>query len=356
MADSGEPFGPAEAIIISGPEFYSAHITRLYGGYKRTRNLYGRATYQKDPDQGAAGLWEAYIYWSAVDSRFCVGPQLGAAIGDAVTMPKATSSSPKISAPFENTCAVLMYEVAPDDTVIAPSMLSRWAVNLYGSGPRYQVDHMATVESLRLPAEAADPARETGGYMHICSRKYVDYEFPPKRSSLVGDMPLLRAPNPDRPYAEAATWVRASVFCGQDKGPLLDASTEPRGDWLESVRPQRTGLLPVFAAVREYPGCLEQLLADNLAANAEGRYCVWLFDVWESRWLCAHIDDYVPVVRNEAGSLVPWLGGHDRTLWALLLEKALAKWCGSYDVLRRAARGPLLMVLTGQHRQLRAGR
>merc|ERR1719235_1529886 len=74
------PPTPPDAIIVSGPDFYRPHITNLYGGYKRTKNLYGKATYQKDPDQGAAGALESYIYWSAVDLRWCVGPQLGASI------------------------------------------------------------------------------------------------------------------------------------------------------------------------------------------------------------------------------------------------------------------------------------
>ena len=58
-----------DAIILSGPDFYEAHITRLYGGYKRTQNLYGRATYQKDPAQVDAERNDAYIYFSLADRK-----------------------------------------------------------------------------------------------------------------------------------------------------------------------------------------------------------------------------------------------------------------------------------------------
>lgn len=60
---------PYDAIILSGPDFYEAHIARLYGGYKRTQNLYGRATYQKDPAQVDAERNDAYIYFSLFDRK-----------------------------------------------------------------------------------------------------------------------------------------------------------------------------------------------------------------------------------------------------------------------------------------------
>jgi hypothetical protein len=60
---------PYDAIILSGPDFYEAHIARLYGGYKRTQNLYGRAPYQKDPAQVDAERNDAYIYFSLFDRK-----------------------------------------------------------------------------------------------------------------------------------------------------------------------------------------------------------------------------------------------------------------------------------------------
>lgn len=61
------PTSPPDAIILSGPDFYEAHIARLYGGYKRTQNLYGRATYQKDSEDVRN---DAYIYFSLADRKW----------------------------------------------------------------------------------------------------------------------------------------------------------------------------------------------------------------------------------------------------------------------------------------------
>merc|ERR1719204_617593 len=218
---------------------------------------------------------------------------------------------------------------------MAPALLGSWAANLYGSGARYQVDHMLVFEGLNLPPEAADPARSTGGYMHICARKFVDFEFPPKVTSIMGDAPPIRSPVPHRPAPEAAYWERASALAGQDHGPLFDGATEPRGDWLEGLPPERAGLYAVFAAVREYPGHLESLFGATPEANPQGVYSVWLYDVWLTKWRHVTVDEYVPVVGIQGG-VEPWGGGHGRTLWALILEKALAKLSGSYESLRRA--------------------
>ena len=70
-----------DAIILSGPDFYEAHIARLYGGYKRTQNLYGRATYQKDPAQVDAERNDEYIYFSLAD-RKCPSCTLGSGVAD----------------------------------------------------------------------------------------------------------------------------------------------------------------------------------------------------------------------------------------------------------------------------------
>jgi len=331
--------GPPDAIILSGPDFYVPFISQLYGGYKRTRNLYGRVTYQKDPDQGDAGSWEAFIYWSAVDTMWCIGPRLGAALGE--------MASP--GGPVTN--AVLVYQKAEDDAVY-PNLMGSWAVNLYGTGARYQVDHMLTFESLDLPAEAADPARSAGGYMHICARKFVDYEFPPRVTTIEGDSPPLRKSIPNRLAPEAAEWVAASSFAKQLSGPLFDERSEPRGDWLAGLQPHRGGLYPVFAALREYPGHLEQLFALNPEVAPLGRYRVWLYDIWKGKWQPVCVDEYVPVVHVGSGARWPWFGGHGKTIWALLLEKALAKFCGSYEALRRCESAPLIMALTGESSRL----
>lgn len=80
-----------------------------------------------------------------------------------------------------------------------------------------------------------------------------------------------------------------------------------------------------------------------------GCYHVWLFDIWLASWRRLVIDDFVPMALDATGHiLAPWAGGHGRTLWAGLLEKALAKLCGSYEALTASEPGPIIMALCGQ--------
>jgi hypothetical protein len=329
---------PPDAIILSGPDFYKPHMTHLYGGYKRTKNLYGKATYQKDPDQGGAGVHEAFIYWSAVDMKWCIGPKLGASIKE-VSPTDIHSPTP-----------VPIYQVAEDVHALYPNLFGHgWVANLYGTGATYQADHMLRLEALSLPAEAADPARGVGGYAHICCRKYVNYEFPPKITSLEGDPPLVQIGPSRLPPLNVTCWAPATAVAEINGSALFGFSNEPQGDWLDGSSPHRGGLLPTFAALCEYPGQMESLFTMSPHINSLGVYHVWLYDIWQTKWRRFTIDEYIPVVRSEEyGAAIPWAGGNARMLWTLLLEKALAKHCGSYEALHRSESGALLMTLTGE--------
>ena len=61
------------------------------------------------------------------------------------------------------------------------------------AGANYQFDHLVFLEPLQLPADAADPKRAYGGYMHILVPRSVDYEFPPSLKSLLGDVPPVKS-------------------------------------------------------------------------------------------------------------------------------------------------------------------
>lgn len=328
-----------DAIVLSGPEFYKSHITALYGGYKRTRDLYGKATYQKDPDQDPDACGDGFIYWSVADARWCIGPVLGAAIQEAQRV--------EIGTP----CSVPIHQATQDDAPF-PCLLATWVVNLYGTGARSQADHMLTLEALELPRDAADRDRAVGGYMHISVRKFVDYEFPPNSTSLEGQPPPMRLGPLHRAPVHDVTWVPATQMANQMGGPLFEGTCEPSARWLHSIQPNRGGIYPVLAAICEYPGHMESLFTLSPCVNPMGRYQIWLFNVWQSQWQLLTVDEYVPVYCDEAGSLWPWGGGHGRTLWVLLLEKALARMCGSYEALHRYENGPLLMMLTGERSQV----
>ncbi|CAE7257566.1 Ttc1, partial [Symbiodinium pilosum] len=161
-----------------------------------------------------------------------------------------------------------------------------WAANLTGKGMNFVFDHLLVLEPLFLPEEAADPKSSQGGFMHILVRRYLDYEFPPCPASLLGE------PAPLQPRRSARS------------GPLVTA----------------------------------------------GKYTINLFNIWEKQWQEISVDDFMPTVRQTWGSSrqTLWAGGSPRPLWVMLLEKALAKLCGSYDALERSHPGLLLATLTGR--------
>lgn len=332
-----------DAIILSGPDFYEAHIARLYGGYKRTQNLYGRATYQKDPAQVDAERNDAYIYFSLADRKWCVGTQLGACINQ-------TAENQRL--PF-----VLMYQAAgteADQTYPNLRGSVSWAVNMTGLGANYQFDHLLFLEPLQLPAEAADPKSAYGGYMHILVARSVDYEFPPSLMSLVGDVPPVKSE--EFRYGDI-TWCSGGQALAKlpSGAPLLDANNEPNAKdfvGLSGTNPSEVTITrSVLASLREYPGYVEALLAQTPSTNEAGKYCVQLFDMWQRRWRYIGVDDFMPVRAFPKGGR-HWAGGAFYPLWVMLLEKALAKLSGSYEALRGSHHGALLMALTGQTEKL----
>lgn len=224
-----------------------------------------------------------------------------------------------------------------------------WVVNLVGQGQRYQSDHMVSFEALSLPAEAADPAVELGGHMHVAVERFLDYEFPPKLSSLEGDPPPIRSLFIGGLDPQSITWVPAATLAEREAGePIFPEHPEPR-DWLQGVPAERGGVLPVLAAVAEYPMYLESLFDLSPDVSPIGEYKLWLYNFWLHEWQHVFVDDFIPCIFSEAEeSYTPWSVGCSSELWALVLEKALAKLCGSYEALLQSEPGPILMALTGQ--------
>eukprot|EP00913_Durusdinium_trenchii_P025422 g23866.t1 len=242
---------------------------------------------------------------------------------------------------------VLMYQAAgtePDQSFPNLRGYVSWAANVTDKGPNYQFDHLLNLEPLELPAEAADPKRAYGGHMHILVPRSVDYEFPPASSSLMGDSPHKSAER----LAEI-TWRAVSTSVG---APLLEANTEPNVSHfvgLKGISPGDVTITrSVLAALREYPGYLDALLVRSPSVREDGKYTLQLFDMWQRRWRYLVVDDFMPVRTLSKGTERHWTGGSLHPLWVLLLEKALAKLCGSYEALRRSHPGALLMALTGQ--------
>ena len=147
--------------------------------------------------------------------------------------------------------------------------------------------------------------------------------------------------------ARDVQWVRASALVpggGAKRMVLFDAKIHPRdvkqgslGDcWLASA----------MATLAETPAAIVRVFLDA-EATERGRYRVRLFDARARAWVIVTIDDAVPCAK---GTLTPvMMAPHSNFMWPLLLEKAVAKFAGSYAALDGGFQEVGWQLLTGDH-------
>lgn len=147
--------------------------------------------------------------------------------------------------------------------------------------------------------------------------------------------------------ARDVQWVRASALVpggGTKRMVLFDAKIHPRdvkqgalGDcWLASS----------MASLAETPAAIVRVFLDA-EATERGRYRVRLFDARARAWVIVTIDDAVPCTK---GTLTPIMMAPNRNeMWPLLVEKAVAKFAGSYGALEGGFQEVGWQLLTGDH-------
>ncbi|CAE7254399.1 CAPN15, partial [Symbiodinium sp. KB8] len=136
-------------------------------------------------------------------------------------------------------------------------------------------------------------------------------------------------------------------------------------------------LVATIAALARRPGAVRRLFVE--ADPPAGRFTVQLFDMASGRWELVEVDDFVPCTMEDDWSDVPYEEQADgtrvynykdvytesgakrlrkkwvplfgrpngRQVWALILEKAMAKFVGSYANLSGGTEPFALMALTG---------
>jgi len=124
---------------------------------------------------------------------------------------------------------------------------------------------------------------------------------------------------------DAECWVRAPHL-------LFGGSTLFNGIQPNDVSQGAMGdcwLLCAFAAMAEYPGLIQNCFKQKVIQES-GRYHVKMWDGYA--WNSVMLDDYVPAERFAAIFYAPvFAQATGSKLWVLLLEKAMAKWCGGYQ-------------------------
>jgi len=103
-------------------------------------------------------------------------------------------------------------------------------------------------------------------------------------------------------------------------------------------------LLAAMASLTDYPGHIMELFSPR-QYSPEGRYEVRLYDI-QKGWCTVVIDDRIPC--NDCTHLPCFSSLNDGAgFWPLLLEKACAKFCGSYARLDGGSQAWAYQVLTG---------
>jgi hypothetical protein len=85
-----------------------------------------------------------------------------------------------------------------------------------------------------------------------------------------------------------------------------------------------------MAGMAEHEGAIRNCF-ENTEYNDRGKYTVRLWDGRAGVWVRVTVDDYFPV--NKGTKTATYMKPNGNELWAILMEKAFAKFCGSYGSL-----------------------
>eukprot|EP00928_Gymnodinium_smaydae_P016817 TRINITY_DN16367_c0_g1_i1.p1 TRINITY_DN16367_c0_g1~~TRINITY_DN16367_c0_g1_i1.p1 ORF type:complete len:749 (+),score=208.04 TRINITY_DN16367_c0_g1_i1:95-2341(+) len=182
---------------------------------------------------------------------------------------------------------------------------------------------------------------------------YTDPDFPPNDESLGGVTGDSANKASGKTNAEVI-WVRAGDFARKsikDRSPkpklydsemnLFQGKIEPN-----DVRQGALGdcwLLASMSALAEHEGAIRYVFCTK-ELDPLGRYVVRLFDPADGHWKYVTVDDHVPckrdpyaedgVARGKDGMPIAlYARPHENEVWAMILEKAVAKLCGSYHAI-----------------------
>jgi calpain-15 len=174
---------------------------------------------------------------------------------------------------------------------------------------------------------------------------YTDKSFPPEAKS-IGPWEGLSLAQVE----QKIKWVRATdhfqaTFTEAQKKEGVNVKLYKDGIDPRDVAQGDMGdcwLIAALACLAEYEGLVKKSLTST-HYNPNGKYGVRLYDGLKNRWTVVHVDEYVPVKDGRLLFAQPKTG----ELWVIIIEKAFAKFCGSYCQLSGGQTLWALQALTG---------
>ena len=152
--------------------------------------------------------------------------------------------------------------------------------------------------------------------------------------------------------ADSIMWIRASEVPkgggskegGDNKFMLYEGKIEPADLCQGAVGD--CWLVAAIASASEHPASIRNAFLTP-EYNPLGRYDVRLWDPDVHDWVIITVDDTIPV--NKQSKREQFMKMNGRELWAVILEKAFAKYCGSYAGIDGGWAVWGWHVLTGDH-------
>eukprot|EP00930_Biecheleria_cincta_P045548 TRINITY_DN31390_c0_g1_i2.p1 TRINITY_DN31390_c0_g1~~TRINITY_DN31390_c0_g1_i2.p1 ORF type:complete len:599 (-),score=88.24 TRINITY_DN31390_c0_g1_i2:93-1889(-) len=176
---------------------------------------------------------------------------------------------------------------------------------------------------------------------------FVDTGFPADRSSL-GDSFIKQYPE----YADPTRveWVRAPQL-SRDEKRYLFGEVHPSDIFQGKIG--NCALISAISCVAEFPNAIQDLIHPKDIAH-DGQYTVKLYDVQLGSWVDTLIDDLLPCETRAfweryARPLFAYVKG--ACIWPMIIEKAVAKMCGSYAALSWGSLCWAWQALTGCEQQ-----
>jgi len=168
-------------------------------------------------------------------------------------------------------------------------------------------------------------------------KAFTDLDFPPDSSSVGSSQTHWTMGQPE-------VWLRARHLGDPNEVLLFDriqCHDVLQGDlgdcWLMSA----------LASLAEYPEQIRQLFKSKDIME-DGKYEVQLYDIEFLGWKSIIIDEFIPCTLKEGVPEPTFAKPLGEEIWVLLLEKAVAKFCGSYGVLSGGTVAWAFQLLTGE--------
>jgi len=180
-----------------------------------------------------------------------------------------------------------------------------------------------------------------------CCWLYTDKKFPPDTTSL-GNIGGDSANKESGKSSANTQWVRANKFPGKAKMQLFGDTIDSR-DICQGALGD-CWLLAAMACLAEHRGAIHSIFRTK-ERNPKGKYRLRLYDGVKNRWENIVIDDFIPcdeAAYKRDGTCRPlFTQPNGNELYAMLLEKAFAKFCGSYAALEGGQTIWAIRAMTG---------